>query len=107
MGAMIAFQANNGVYTVNADGARVTQIAAAGGLAGEPAWSPDGTKLLYSKSSLNPDAVDITQLWTINVNGSDNRRIYQGLSPGVAGRCRSGHPTASRSQLRRTGASSL
>ena len=78
-GREIAFQANNGIYTLNADGTQVTQIAAAGGRAGEPAWSPDGTKLLYSKSSLNPDA---TQLWTINANGSDNRRIYQGLSPG-------------------------
>ena len=78
-GHEIAFQANNGIYTVNADGTQVTQIAAAGGLAGEPAWSPDGTKLLYAKSSLNPAA---TQLWTINANGSDNRRIYQGLSPG-------------------------
>ena len=81
-GREIAFQANNGIYTVNADGTQVTQIAAAGGLAGEPAWSPDGTKLLYAKSSLNPDAVEVTQLWTINANGSDNRRIYQGLSPG-------------------------
>ena len=81
-GREIAFQANNGIYTVNADGTQVTQIAAAGGLAGEPAWSPDGTKLLYVKSSLNPDGVEVTQLWTINANGSDNRRIYQGLSPG-------------------------
>jgi tricorn protease-like protein len=81
-GREIAFQANSGIYTVNADGTEVTQITAAGGLAGEPAWSPDGTKLLYSKSSFNPEAVEVTQLWTINANGSDNRRIYQGLSPG-------------------------
>lgn len=81
-GREIAFQANNGIYTVNADGTQVTQIAAAGGLAGEPAWSPDGTTLLYVKSSVNPDGVEVTQLWTINANGSDNRRIYQGLSPG-------------------------
>ena len=78
-GRKIAFQASSGIYTVNADGTQVTQIAAAGGLAGEPAWSPDGTKLLYTKRSLHPDP---TQLWTINANGSDNRRIYQGLSPG-------------------------
>lgn len=81
-GREIAFQANNGIYTVNADGTRVTHIAAAGGLAGEPAWSPDGTKLLYTNSSVNPDGVEVTQLWTINPNGSDNRRVYQGLSPG-------------------------
>jgi dipeptidyl aminopeptidase/acylaminoacyl peptidase len=81
-GREIAFQANNGIYTVNADGTQVTPIAAAGGRAGEPAWSPDGTKLLYVKSSLNPAGVETTQLWTINANGSDNQRIYQGLTPG-------------------------
>ena len=80
-GRKIAFQANNGIYTVNADGTQVTHIAAAGGLAGEPAWSPDGTKLLYVKSALNPDAAEVTQLWTIDANGSDNRRIYKGVSP--------------------------
>ena len=79
-GREIAFQANNRIYTVNADGTQLTQIAAAGGRAGEPAWSPDGTKLLYVKSSPTPGGVEITQLWTINANGSDNRRIYQ-LSP--------------------------
>jgi Tol biopolymer transport system component len=80
-GRKIAFQANNGIYTVNADGTQLTRIAAAGGLAGEPAWSPDGNELLYVKSSPTPGGVEVTQLWTINANGSDNRRIYQ-ISPG-------------------------
>jgi Tol biopolymer transport system component len=77
-GRKIAFQANNGIYTVNADATQLTQIAAAGGLAGEPAWSPDGMKLLYVKTPLNAaTSAETTQLWTINANGSRNRRIYQ------------------------------
>jgi Tol biopolymer transport system component len=77
-GRKIAFQGNNGIYTVNADGTHLTLIAA-GGLAGEPAWSPDGMKLLYVKSSHDyaTSGAEITQLWTINANGSGNRRIYQ------------------------------
>jgi Tol biopolymer transport system component len=77
-GRKIAFQANNAIYTVNPDGTHLARIAA-GGLAGEPAWSPDGTKLLYVNSSHNyaADGAETTQLWTINANGSDNRRIYQ------------------------------
>jgi Tol biopolymer transport system component len=77
-GREIAFQADNGIYTVNADGTHLTRIAAAGGLAGAPAWSPDGAKLLYVTSSPNPEGVEVGQLWTINTNGSDNRRVYQG-----------------------------
>jgi TolB protein len=80
-GREVAFQANNGMYTVNADGTQLTHVAAAGTLASGPAWSPDGTKLLYSKSFLNEDSVNITQLWTINVDGSGNRRVYQGPIP--------------------------
>jgi len=77
-GREIAFQANNGIYTVNADGTHLAQIAAAGGLAGEPAWSPNGTKLLYVRTPLNAVSSAVpTQLWTINANGSGNRRIYQ------------------------------
>ena len=102
-GRKIAFQANNGIYTVNADGTQVTQIAAAGGLAGEPAWSPDGMKLLYVKSALNAEPAETTQLWTINANGSATGGSIS--YPPVAGHCRSGHPTASRSRSRRTSAS--
>jgi Tol biopolymer transport system component len=78
-GRKIAFQASNGVYTVNADGTHLAHIDAAGGVAGEPAWSPDGRKLLYVNSSHNyaTAGAEITQLWTINANGSGNRRIYQ------------------------------
>ena len=78
-GREIAFQGNNGIYTVNADGTHLARIAAAGAGAGEPAWSPDGTKLLYVNSSHNyaANGAETTQLWTINADGSGNRRIYQ------------------------------
>ena len=77
-GRKIAFQANNGIYTANADGTQLTRIAA-GGLAGEPAWSSDGRKLLYVNSSHNyaTAGAEVTKLWTIDANGSGNRRIYQ------------------------------
>ena len=104
-GREIAFQANNGIYTVKADGTQVTQIAAAGGLAGEPAWSPDGTKLLYTKSSPNPGASKSPNSGRSTRTGQTTGASIRAYPPAVAGRCRSGHPTASRSRLRRTLAS--
>jgi Tol biopolymer transport system component len=80
-GRKITFQANNGVYTVNADGTQIAHILAAGRLASAPSWSPDGTKLLYSIRFFNADDLDITQLWTITANGLANRRVSQGVTP--------------------------
>ena len=83
-GRKISFQANNGVYTVNADGTQLTHMVAAGPppfggalvpLASGPSWSPDGTKLLYSISFLNADALEVTQRWTINANGRQATRL--------------------------------
>jgi Tol biopolymer transport system component len=77
-GRRITFQADSGIYTANADGAQLTHIAAAGPLASAPSWSPDGTKLLYQSIT---DAGQIRQLWTINANGSENRRVYEMVTP--------------------------
>jgi Tol biopolymer transport system component len=85
-GRKITFQTRNGIYTVNADGMQLTHIVAAVLMASGPSWSlgpswsPDGTKLLYSASFLNADALEVTQLWTINANGSNKRRVYQGVT---------------------------
>jgi WD40 repeat protein len=79
-GRKITFHAINGIYTVNADGTQLTRIVVAGPLASGPSWSPDGTKLLYQSTT---DADQITQLWTINANGSENRRVYQAVTPPV------------------------
>jgi dipeptidyl aminopeptidase/acylaminoacyl peptidase len=77
-GRKITFQANNGIYTVNADGTQLTHIVAAGPLASAPSWSPDGTTLLYQT---NPGDLTMTYVWTISADGTNIRRVYSGPSP--------------------------
>jgi Tol biopolymer transport system component len=78
-GRAIAFDTPSGIYTVNADGTHLTHLLAAGTHAYSPSWSPDGTKLVY----LSPSRAGNQLTWvsTINANGSDNRRLFQGASP--------------------------
>jgi Tol biopolymer transport system component len=76
-GRKITFQANDGIYTVNADGTQLTHIVAAGPLASAPSWSPDGTTLLYQTSRVDRS---MTYVWTIRADGTDIRRVYSGPS---------------------------
>jgi Tol biopolymer transport system component len=77
-GREIAFDARDGIYTVNADGTHLTHLLAAGTQAYSPSWSPDGTKLVYLSNAVSGVS---TSVWTINANGSDDRRLYQGPAP--------------------------
>jgi Tol biopolymer transport system component len=71
-GREIAFNENNGIYTVNADGTALRRIVARGV---DPAWSPDGTRLIYTTRVFEPGTH--SQLWMINADGSENRLLYR------------------------------
>ena len=70
-GREVAFDDNNGIYIVNADGTGLRRLVARGG---DPAWSPDGARLIYSTP---PPEAGATRLWMINANGSDRRLVYR------------------------------
>ena len=71
-GREIAFDENNGIYIVNADGTDLRRIVARGV---NPAWSPGGTRLIYTTRVFEPGTR--SQLWMINADGSDNRLLYR------------------------------
>jgi hypothetical protein len=52
--------------------------------AGNLAWSPDGTKILYSADVGSGQATDV-EVFTMNPDGSDQRRLTN--SQGFDGRC--------------------
>lgn len=54
-----------GLWVMASDGSTAREIAA-GGAAG-PAWSPDGTKLVYCKEDRETNALDRGVLWVIDV----------------------------------------
>ena len=56
------------IWSVNIDGTNLRQITVNGGL--EPAWSPDGSSIIYTKSS--PNQGEDGTLWIISENGSND-----------------------------------
>jgi Tol biopolymer transport system component len=74
-GREIAFNGHNGIYTINADGTHLKRLVALGG---NPAWSPDSTRLAYSTLKLVPGGA-LLGLGTINADGSGNRVLYDHL----------------------------
>ena len=66
---------NREIYTMNADGTNQQNITNHPGADFNPAWSPDGSMILYT-STRNPPEPD--GLFLMNANGSGVRRVTSG-----------------------------
>lgn len=69
------------VHTVNADGTNLTRLTDTEGVwDNEPTWSPDGTRLTFSRTY--PDDGFRSELWTMNADGTDAQFIgVEGFQP--------------------------
>ena len=66
------------------DGSDLRQLTTDPALDVEPAWSPDGSQIVFVSSRADPNTLD---LWVMNADGSDQRsllRIRGGLAMGPA-----------------------
>jgi TolB protein len=73
--AQIAYNEYNGhddVVTVNPSGTHLVNITNDAPFDLDPAWSPDGSKLVFARSTFLPDG---TQVYTMNADGSGKRQL--------------------------------
>jgi TolB protein len=68
------------LYIVNRNGMNMRWLTRTDGIEAEPSWSPDGSKILFSRTFDNR-----THLWTINVDGTGATNITANLPAAMSG----------------------
>jgi TolB protein len=74
------------LWTMRADGTEARRVTRSGSATeGEPEWSPDGTKIAYSRSGKchTEPGNHCNRIWTVNADGSDPRRLMPVRMPGL------------------------
>lgn len=68
------------IYTAAADGTDIKKVTKNGWVWAGGSWSPDGTKILYSKEVDHLDGPTTFEIWTVNADGTNPVRLTSGHS---------------------------
>ena len=72
-------EADSEIFTINPDGSDRQQLTTNGLDDLEPAWSPDGTRIVFYRVVPGGDfGPDTAEIWVMNADGSDQVRITTG-----------------------------
>jgi hypothetical protein len=73
--AFVVFERDdNQIYTMNPDGSERTQLTVEEEYSVSPAWSPDGTKIAFTRGNTRDHR---GQIFVMNADGGDQRRLTQ------------------------------
>jgi len=86
------------LFVINPDGSHETQITfpVANELDYTQNWSPDGRQLAFERDTFTPES-DTSEIWVVNVDGSDPHRLFPCPATTCAVRptCHPGRPMGS------------
>ena len=77
------------IVTAEADGSDRTRLTTGETFHGDPAWSPDGTKVAY----VQRDDKEVDDVWVADADGSNARLVVKGASTPAGARTARGSPT--------------
>jgi Tol biopolymer transport system component/streptogramin lyase/major membrane immunogen (membrane-anchored lipoprotein) len=80
---LIAYSGGSGqIFTVHSDGSGIQQLTSGlcvgfptGCVDGSPSWSPDGTRLVFSRATRSPSGGDVPDIYVINADGTGERNL--------------------------------
>ena len=76
---------NYDIYIMNPDGSGQTRLTFNDECEWDPAWSPNGTKIAYTKGSgivySHPPICEDGEIWVMNSDGSNQIRLSEGIQP--------------------------
>ncbi len=67
---------NSEIFVMNADGSNPVDVSKSASYDGWPAWSPDGTTIVFSSNRAGP--ANIGQLYAVDPDGSNLRKLTDG-----------------------------